>query len=436
MASASAAAIAGVIETLANQDTFVPTHIGEYAGEVIGMPLLEFGRKALLAGQCLMIVGGYIVRGVLLATGRARAIRRQDGAFERIEPSQISAVPAQVSLSQRLSAPLLPICDETAAASAIYFAIQNTPSQESERQSNVLLPEFEKESLAVNCANDGNEKLTVEKSELPFHDRVQIFEPQSAAHKLQQFDQDTAAAKLASIQMGKDLAGYNNHNSQSTTTIQLLLDRISELQRQLQQHVQTTIAPAQSTPMQVKIFTPSMDSNNKLQIVDEVQGHDDPLQGHNDPYMAALGYDNLHDKVHSWAMEVINTGKWPKAQMIGNCITDVSSIVQAEVDRINKDKENEPCTKQGYKDVLDVVRTQTNTAQRDASMQASPISMSSWGSNRIVRDNVNDAIIAQIGLGASGGDDGDGNGSGTNGDIGNCNGRESKIGGYRKYEVT
>ena len=61
MAGSSAAVIASVIETLAAQDAFVPIHIAEYQGEVIGTPLLELGCKALVVGQCLMIVGGYIV---------------------------------------------------------------------------------------------------------------------------------------------------------------------------------------------------------------------------------------------------------------------------------------------------------------------------------------------------------------------------------------
>ena len=81
------------IDQVAAQDAFVPTQIANYEGEVVGDVLLEFSCKALLVGQCLMTVGGYVVRGWELSCGkRARAIRREDGAFERIEPSWLKFV--------------------------------------------------------------------------------------------------------------------------------------------------------------------------------------------------------------------------------------------------------------------------------------------------------------------------------------------------------
>ena len=168
MASAFVAAFAGVIGTLTDQEEFVPTHILEYEGEIVGSPLLGFGCKASLAGQCLMIVGGYVVRGVYLACGRAQAIRRQHGDFERIDPSQLTAVPVDISMPQRMAGqqpqPLIPQSDETAAASAIFFATQGTPSEISERQSNVLLPELDAQAVVEKAVVE-KEALTVEKSE-------------------------------------------------------------------------------------------------------------------------------------------------------------------------------------------------------------------------------------------------------------------------------
>ena len=104
-----------------------------------------------------------------------------------------------------------------------------------------------------------------------------------------------------------------------------------------------------------------MDSTHKLKTVDELQMQEDPLQGPNDPYMAALGYDDLRDKVHNWAMDVISIGKYPKPQVLAGRITDVSGIVQAEVERIKQNKANQTCTNQDYQNVVDVVRKQNFT---------------------------------------------------------------------------
>ena len=78
---------------MAANEAFIPTHIADYEGEVVGPVLMEFSCQALLVGQCLMTVGGYIVRGWKLGCGkRARAIRREDGAFERPQPGLIKLI--------------------------------------------------------------------------------------------------------------------------------------------------------------------------------------------------------------------------------------------------------------------------------------------------------------------------------------------------------
>ena len=56
---------------------FIPTHIANYQGEVVGDILWELSCKAFIAGQCLMTVGGFIVKGTIESCKKpARAVRR------------------------------------------------------------------------------------------------------------------------------------------------------------------------------------------------------------------------------------------------------------------------------------------------------------------------------------------------------------------------
>ena len=182
MANDLAAMAAGV--------TFIPTQIANYVAEevVVGDVLRDFTCKALLYGQCLMTVGGYVVRGITLSCGRrARAIRRQDGAFERVNPSSCSlaltdaARPLSLQDAARplplqdAARPLLPdeaqppqpqqqqtvahpTDDLASAASSICLAIQGSPGPEGS-----LLPKLEAQA-------------EVEASELPFQERRELFE--------------------------------------------------------------------------------------------------------------------------------------------------------------------------------------------------------------------------------------------------------------------
>ena len=110
------------MDVLLNQmadEAFVPAQIADYQGEVIGDVLLEFSCKALLAAECFMIVGGYIVKGIRLSCGkRARAVRRADGLFERIEPSWLM-MPKRPKLPlQPPQQPLQRPWDDTSAAAS------------------------------------------------------------------------------------------------------------------------------------------------------------------------------------------------------------------------------------------------------------------------------------------------------------------------------
>ena len=142
--------------TMAEEQIFIPTHMADYSGEVIGDILMDITCKALLAGQCFMTVGGYVVRGLRLACNkRAKAIRFPNGAFERGNPNN-----CHFMLGPLQQPPLLSIMhaadDLAAAASSICLAIQeNTPSPEPN-----LMPQLEQQAA-------------IEASDLPVQDLVQ-----------------------------------------------------------------------------------------------------------------------------------------------------------------------------------------------------------------------------------------------------------------------
>ena len=161
------------IARMAAAAAFVPTHIAEYQGipatEVIGDMLLEWGCKALLAGECLMTVGGYVVKGIKLACQkRARAARLEDGAFMRIEPSWIKLT-RELQQQAPLALPppaaqlaLLPPADDLASAASsicLGLATQGTPSPV--RPTN-LQPTMEAQA--------------VDNPELPHQEKIQLFE--------------------------------------------------------------------------------------------------------------------------------------------------------------------------------------------------------------------------------------------------------------------
>lgn len=190
---------------MADEHTFIPTHIANFQGEVLGDILWDFTCKALVSGQCLMTVGGYVVRGLTLACGkRAKAVRRADGAFERVNPNCCSitmgeapqqplALPApQQPLALPPPQPTVPIDDLAGAASSICLAIQeNAPSSASELQGRNLMPELDKHKVA-------------EASELHVQEMIQFHESKIQQQMAQQqFDQDIAAAIVASIHDGK-----------------------------------------------------------------------------------------------------------------------------------------------------------------------------------------------------------------------------------------
>ena len=281
------------------EETFIPTHIVQYADsvqqEVIGEILRDFSCKALLYGQCLMTVGAYVVRGIALSCGkRARAVRRSDGTFERVNPGSCGFALTTTTTTTRPPQPrpqpqtTHPTDDLASAVSSICLAIQGTPSPEGN-----LLP---KQEAQVQVEN------SVEASELPFQELREMFEAnvqpqQQPTHQQLQFDQDTAVQTLPSIQMGKGTIHTinNDHEHDTTRTIQFLLDKVSYLQNTIEKLSTKDTGRAQSTPMQVQISTPVGSGNAQLDTVDE-------LQGPNDPHKAAFGHADLQSKIQNWAI--------------------------------------------------------------------------------------------------------------------------------------
>ena len=420
-------------------EAFVPTYIADCqgipAGEVIGDVLLEWGCKALLAGECLMTVGGYVVKGVKLSCQkRARAARREDGAFERVEPGWIKLIR---ELQQQPPLALPPPADDLASAASsicLGLAIQGTPSP---ARPNNLLPAME--------------QVIVDVSELPHQEKIQLFEGagllQQQQLAQQQFEQDTHAQTVASIHIGKRPLPPTNHdhdqqNDNDHTTakiIQALQEEVRYLKNLIQKYTSITINGEPKTPMQIPISTLVQNSTTQLSAVEASQKLTDPLQGANDPYQASLGHENLQNIIHEWVMQVIQTGKWPKSVVIANRITDVIAVVQAEVTRIQNKQIGDQVHEDTNDKVLQTVRRQTFIEQQSNTIQASPISVSSYGSGGD-GGSPNERILVNLGVGGQGngdkdGDrDGDGYGPGGNVEIGNGYDGDSRGGGPRRHE--
>ena len=347
--------------------SFMPTHIaGQGRGQVLGDVLFELIYIALLAGQTLMTVGGYIVRAVVLACKtRARAIRRPDGSFEQVEPNQIIFARLEDAQPQPLQQ-RPPTDDLIAAASSIYIAIQNTPSPASNIGVKSFLPELEAQAMVDNSAH-----TVVDNSELPHQEQIQLFE---GTMLQQQFEQDTAAQVWTSIGMGKrpfppinnDHATASTNNDHTTVRIiPTLQEEVQYLNILIQKYTSTNNNGEQSTRIQIPISTPVQHSPTKLSTVEESQGPIDPLQGPTDPYLFALGHEDLQHKIHGWVIEVLQIGMWPAPQIIASNITGVIGVVQVEVTRVQKNQIGNKVLDDANDEILRAVKRQTTIGQHN-----------------------------------------------------------------------
>ena len=183
-------AMEAIIENMVANEVFVPTQVATVLANERQLARCYSSSRARRWGQALMSLGGYIVKGILLKRGRrAHAIRNADGIFNMVRPGYYTMA---IAISPRPPQPPqppqqpLPMTDDIAAASSIFLAIQNTPSPIGN-----LLPQLEDQVAA--------EQATVETSELPLQDRIQFFERTATNNEEQQFEDEMAKTKLASI---------------------------------------------------------------------------------------------------------------------------------------------------------------------------------------------------------------------------------------------
>ena len=227
-------------------EVYVPTMIVEYPDpgeEVEGAIMVQMTCQALAAGQALMCVGGYIVRGLIKSCGRrATAMRRPNGAFEMVPveyysvlrrgPERRPAAQQQrpLPLEDRQPAAqqqLLPMDDVASAASFICLAIQ------SPAPAGKLFPAFEAHATLED---------SVDVSELPYQERRDLFEvnvqqpqqqqqqQQTTTQQQMKFDNGMAAQKLASYEMGNRPLRPTDHDNDQSTTIQAVQHQITQLQ--------------------------------------------------------------------------------------------------------------------------------------------------------------------------------------------------------------
>lgn len=180
--------------------------------------------------------------------------------------------------------------------------------------------------------------------------------------------------------------------------------------------------------MQVLIVIPAENKDSA-----EMQT-EDQIQGRGDGWRKPLGHVDLSKKIHDWALGALETGIWPKSQMVGGNIADVIGVAQTEVNRIREEKQSKSVNKPI--DLLQVVQQQVDITKYQTRMKWSTNSGSSDGSNeKTDEDNVGSDILANIGIGAgNGGDDGDGGGSGDSGGNQATSERLGGFGGHKRGE--
>ena len=311
---------AATIHNMANEEHFILTHIASMpplSEEVLGDVIKQLICKALAYGQVLMMVGGYIVKGVKLACGkRARAVRRSDGAFEMAKPGAytwaiMDALPAAADAEAAAAGTAATAATATMGIGNHVLAITNTPSTPSQK----LITRLE-------------EQAQIETKELPpVQQRIQIFEKfitnddDDDDDDRQKILDDNEHARLAKYTVGKQPTIVIRNNDDTVEIIKMLLDKVIDLERQVKNSNGGNQAISSTILMHKRIDTLII-PNTIIQMVT------DKLQGTGDVWQKSLGYEDFNEKIHKWAVDVMKTGKWPKPQMIAGSITDVTRAVK------------------------------------------------------------------------------------------------------------
>ena len=126
--------------------------------------------------------------------------------------------------------------------------------------------------------------------------------------------------------------------------------------------------------------------------------------------------------------------------MISGCATDVRGVVAAEVERIQKAQSNgtgNDHNNDKLKDVLSTIQRATTGGYENTSIQNSPISISSNGTT--TSNDIGQHILANIGLGSEGAEDGGGDGGDDSGGGNNeteCQDASARTNGSKRNEFT
>ena len=153
------------------------------------------------------------------------------------------------------------------------------------------------------------------------------------------------------------------------------------------------------------------------------------IQGLGNAWQKSLGHGDLSHKMHNWALGVLETGTWPRPQIIGGQIACAICAEQAEVDRVKSEQKNKDNMKQN--EVLQVLQNHTECNNCQTLMTWSTNNVKSGNSAK--KTNANDIgndIVAQLGLNSSdNGDEEDGGGPNGNGGNNANNERIGRFGG-------
>ena len=400
-------------------EMFIPTMISDYPNpgeEVEGAVMVQMTCKALLAGQALLSVGGYIVRGVKKSCGRrAIAIRLPDGAFEMVLVQHYSVVGREPGATA-------PATASTAGIGSQVLAIIGTPSPSTTPDPQpTLLQELD---------DQAQREAQIDTAQLPpVQQRIQ---------SRQQMIDDNESTRLSKPNAGKLPVTNIMDSNESVTIINTLLDKVIHLEQLLQKYISGNGANSSAaakgsttTPLHARIDTISF---NNTTDNDKVDG----LQGFGDSWRQSLGHADLRSKLRAWATEVTESGKWPKPQVLAGNVRDIISMVQVEVDNIKREQTTNGEPDDKLNDVTMVIQQHIGNNNGYKPTQGPPDSKPSGSPDKHSIDgDIGDQILAQIGLNNDDGHGGNGHGDDLGDEFANNRGGNYNItggGGTRKNE--
>ena len=108
---------------------------------------------------------------------------------------------------------------------------------------------------------------------------------------------------LASYKWGDIGIATVGLTNDTDNTIKVLRGKVEYLEILVIRYITVDKTGQLATPVQLRMNTPN-DTQSPI-----AQASTDKLQGPGDVWQPSLGHDSLTDKIHGWAMEVINIGR-------------------------------------------------------------------------------------------------------------------------------